>query len=70
MAWLTGQIRSISRFLNGPKKCEKMRKKKKVWGVVDNDQEKVSTIDPTDELPKRIIKITGDKAEYKSELVI
>ena len=28
MAWLTGQIRLISRFLNGPEKCKKMRKKK------------------------------------------
>jgi hypothetical protein len=43
--------------------------KKNVWGVI-RIKGKSESIDPTDELPKRIIKITGDKAEYKSELVI
>jgi hypothetical protein len=43
--------------LNGPKKRKKMSKKN-VWGVI-RIKGKSESIDPTDELPKRIIKITG-----------
>jgi hypothetical protein len=34
VGWLTGQIRLISRFLNGPKKTQENEKKKKRFGVM------------------------------------